>query len=58
VAEGTLIHRGLSYGVQIWGSECLRCGNTTPGTMQCDNCKQSDRTTPLWIKEDLVYDPE
>lgn len=56
MAEGKLIHRGLTYDMKIWGSECLRCGNTTPDSMQCDECKQSDRTTPLWIRLDVEYD--
>lgn len=39
-----------------WGSECLRCENTTPHSQFCDNCGKNDRTTPLWIRPGLPYD--
>lgn len=43
-------------GLTVWGSECLSCGNATPASDVCDNCGSSERTTPLYMSEDAVYD--
>lgn len=32
----------------FWGSDCVRCGNTTPESMRCDNCGEDDATIALF----------
>jgi uncharacterized OB-fold protein len=34
--------------VRFWGSDCGACGNTTPDTMRCSQCKRDDTTTALY----------
>lgn len=35
---------------RFWGSECTDCGNTTPGSMCCDECMTNNYTKALWIQ--------
>lgn len=32
----------------FWGSDCVRCGNTTDGSMTCDECGSLAFTVALW----------
>lgn len=32
----------------FWGSDCVRCGNTTPESMRCDDCNKDDATVALF----------
>jgi hypothetical protein len=39
-------------GLRFWGSDCTACGgNTTPGSMRCDDCARTDKTVALWAAE-------
>lgn len=31
-----------------WGSDCARCGNTTPGSNTCSECLSGDATVALY----------
>jgi dTMP kinase len=33
----------------FWGSDCLECGNATPGSMACELCQREDTTVALWV---------
>lgn len=33
----------------FWGSECRTCGNSTAGSMRCDDCDLSVDTVALWM---------
>jgi hypothetical protein len=33
-----------------WGSDCDECGNTTPGSMTCDECHSNLSTRRLFIE--------
>lgn len=37
-------------GLELWGSDCQRCGNTTPGSQRCDQCNSTAHTKPMWVK--------
>lgn len=36
-----------------WGSDCRNCGNTTSGSMVCDQCGSDASTVELWA---LIFD--
>ncbi len=36
----------------LWESDCVRCGNTTPDSMRCDECGRDNATVALF------YDPQ
>lgn len=44
---------GLKFSELVfWGSDCLECeGNTTPGSMECEDCGSSN-TVALYTKKD------
>ena len=44
--------------LKFFGSECLKCSNTTPYSMVCDECGSRDKTTPLWIDADAEYEDD
>jgi hypothetical protein len=36
-------------GLELWGSDCRHCGNTTPEMMVCDECHSDRFTVALWV---------
>lgn len=37
-------------GFQLWGSECLSCGNATHASQRCELCGSTRNTRTLWMK--------
>lgn len=34
--------------LELWGSDCTKCGNTCPDSMFCEQCASSEHTAPLF----------
>lgn len=54
----TLLEDALLVGlIEWWGSDCDSCGNTTPDSMRCSECKSTEWTRPLFIVGEPLCDP-
>ena len=36
--------------LRVWGSDCLDCGNATPGSAKCGWCRSEEFTVPLFVR--------
>lgn len=40
-----------AMGLELWGSDCGHCGNTTPDSQRCELCGSTRNTRRMWVEK-------